>query len=99
VNWCTAEILRAQGETLVGKQNLHPQPKAEQLFLQSIEIGRKQKALSWELRSATSLARMWRLAGRTTEARNLLGEVYGRFTEGFATRDLIEAKELLNLLG
>ncbi|HUC17309.1 MAG TPA: winged helix-turn-helix domain-containing protein [Acetobacteraceae bacterium] len=99
VNWCTAEILRARGEALLGKQKLHAQPEAEQLFLQSIEIGRKQKALSWELRSATSLARLWHLSDRTTEARNLLSEVYGRFTEGFATKDLAEAKELLDVLG
>jgi predicted ATPase len=53
---------------------------------------------AWELRSATSLARLWQLDGRVAEARTLLTEVYGRFTEGFATRDLIEAKALIETL-
>jgi predicted ATPase/DNA-binding winged helix-turn-helix (wHTH) protein len=97
-NWCTAEIMRAQGEALIHAQALDAQRKAEELFLQSIQISRSQKALSWELRSATSLARLWHHSGRTTEAQSLLGQVYGRFSEGFATKDLREAKRLLDTL-
>jgi predicted ATPase/DNA-binding winged helix-turn-helix (wHTH) protein len=98
INWCTAEVLRAEGETLLDAGNADACPEAETLFLRSIDISRRQKALSWELRSATSLARLWHLVGRTTQARALLTEVYGRFTEGFTTRDLIEAKTLLDAL-
>jgi hypothetical protein len=97
-NWCTAEIMRAHGEALIHEHALDAQRNAEELFLQSIEISHDQKALSWELRSATSLARLWHLSGRTTEAQSLLSQVYGRFSEGFATRDLREAKKLLDAL-
>jgi predicted ATPase/DNA-binding winged helix-turn-helix (wHTH) protein len=95
LNWCTAEILRAKGEALLDAGN-SAQSEVEKLFLRSIDISRRQAALSWELRSATSLARLWHLDGRTTQARTLLTEVYGRFTEGFATRDLVKAKTLLD---
>lgn len=98
VNWCTAEILRAHGEALIHAQALDAQRKAEEPFLRSIEISRKQNALSWELRSATSLARLWHLSGRTTKAQSLLSQVYGRFSEGFATKDLREAKRLQGTL-
>jgi predicted ATPase/DNA-binding winged helix-turn-helix (wHTH) protein len=98
VNWCTAEVLRAQGETLLTSGNADAWSEAERLFLRSMEISRQQKALSWELRSASSLARVWHSGGRTRQARDLLNDVYGRFTEGFATRDLVEAKTLLEAL-
>jgi hypothetical protein len=98
MNWCTAEIVRAHGEALLDTQSLDARREAEELFLQSMEISRKQNALSWELRSATSVARLWRLSGRATEAQSLLGEVYGRFSEGFATKDLRKAKKLLEIL-
>jgi predicted ATPase/DNA-binding winged helix-turn-helix (wHTH) protein len=95
-NWCTAEIMRAHGEALLDAHNLDARPEAEELFLRSIEIGRNQGALSWELRSATSVARLWGLSGRATEAQSLLKQVYGQFNEGFATKDLREAKLLLD---
>jgi predicted ATPase len=98
MNWCTAEVLRAKGETLLQESEANARPAAEKLFLRSIDISRRQRALSWELRSATSLARLWHLGGQTRPARDLLANVYGRFTEGFATRDLIEAKTLLDTL-
>jgi predicted ATPase/DNA-binding winged helix-turn-helix (wHTH) protein len=94
-NWCTAEIMRAQGEALLDAQSLDARREAEELFLQSMEISRKQNALSWELRSAISVARLWHLSGRPTQAQSLLTQVYGRFSEGFATKDLREAKRLL----
>jgi len=59
-------------------------------------VARHQGALSWELRAATSLARLWRGQQRVTQARRLLAPVYRRFTEGFETADLIAAKALLD---
>lgn len=97
VNWCTAEILRARGELLLETDGTD-RAEAEALFLRSIDIARHQAALSWELRSAVSLACLWRDMGRAAQARTMLDEVYGRFTEGFATRDLTEAKALLEAL-
>jgi len=99
VHWCTAEILRARGETLLAGARAQDRLQAQELFERSIEISRAQKALSWELRSATSLARLWRLENRSAQALDLLAGVYQRFTEGFATQDLIEAKALLDSLG
>jgi predicted ATPase len=54
--------------------------------------------LAWELRAAISLARLWQSQGRSREARDLLARVYGRFTEGFGTADLREAKRLIDAL-
>ena len=64
----------------------------------SLEVARQQQAKSWELRAAMSLARLWRDQGKVPEARELLAPVYGWFTEGFDTRDLKEAKALLEEL-
>jgi predicted ATPase len=61
-------------------------------------VARKQQAKSWELRAAMSMARLWRDQGRRDEARDLLGRIYGWFTEGFDTLDLKEAKALLDAL-
>jgi predicted ATPase/DNA-binding winged helix-turn-helix (wHTH) protein len=97
-NWCSAEILRKRAEMLLASHGENSNSEAENLFLRSIDISRKQKALSWELRSTTSLARLWHRNGRTGQARDLLDRLYERFTEGFATRDLLEAKALLDLL-
>jgi predicted ATPase len=62
-------------------------------------VARQQQAKSWELRAAMSLARLWRDQGKMQQARELLAPVYGWFTEGFETRDLKEAKALLEELG
>ena len=70
--------------------------KAQQFFERAIEVARKQQAKSWELRAAMSLARLWRDQGKPQQARELLAPVYGWFTEGFDTRDLKEAKALLD---
>jgi predicted ATPase len=64
-------------------------------FRRALEIAQRQQAKSWELRAATSLARLWGEQGRRAEARDLLGPVYGWFTEGFDTADLKDAKALL----
>ncbi|MGA2792354.1 MAG: winged helix-turn-helix domain-containing protein [Roseiarcus sp.] len=97
-NWCTAEILRKHGEILLASDSANGRSEAESLLLRSMDISRTQQALFWELRSATSLARLWRDSGRTAQAREILNRVYERFTEGLATRDLIEAKTLLDAL-
>jgi class 3 adenylate cyclase/predicted ATPase len=82
----------------------HPIPstqaetEAEECFLKAIEIARKQQAKSLELRAAMSLSRLWRQQGKTAEAYHLLSEIYGWFTEGFDTKDLQEAKALLEEL-
>jgi adenylate cyclase len=81
-------------------QYLTPSPhaEAEACFLKAIEIARRQQAKSRELRASTSLARLWRQQGKEKEAHHLLSEIYGWFTEGFDTKDLQEAKTLLEEL-
>jgi len=72
--------------------------EAEALFGQSLEIARRQEAKTFELRAATSLARLWQRQGKRDAARALLAPLYAWFTEGFDTRDLVEAKALLEEL-
>jgi predicted ATPase len=72
--------------------------EAEECFLKVIEIAQRLQAKSLELRAATSLARLWQSQGKQHEARNLLSEIYHWFTEGFDTKDLQEAKALLDEL-
>jgi predicted ATPase len=72
--------------------------QAEAYFERALTVARAQQAKSWELRAAMSMARLWRDQGKVQQARELLGPVYGWFTEGFDTRDLKEAKELLDEL-
>ena len=85
--------------------NLHllgtnPDPgAAESSFMRAIEVARGQHTKSWELRAATSLARLWQGQGKTREAHDLLAPVHGWFTEGFDTADLKGAKALLDALG
>jgi predicted ATPase len=67
-------------------------------FEQALRIARRQQAKSYELRTATSLARLWGEQGRRAAARELLAPVYGWFTEGFDTADLKEARALLEAL-
>jgi predicted ATPase len=75
-----------------------PQTEAEACFLKAIEMARWQQAKSLELRAVMSLARLWQQQGKREEARQTLAETYGWFTEGFDTKDLQEAKALLNEL-
>jgi predicted ATPase len=75
-----------------------PQGEAEVCFLKAIEIARKQQAKSWELRATVSLTRLWQQQGKQDAARNALSEIYNWFTEGFDTKDLQEAKALLEEL-
>jgi hypothetical protein len=89
---------KAKVET--NSRSLTPDPygEAEACFLKAIEISGIQQTKSLELRAATSLARLWQQQGKRTEAHNLLLEIYHWFTEGFDTKDLQEAKELLDAL-
>ena len=78
-----------------------PEPdtaKAENYFERALFVARQQQAKSWELRAAMSLACLWRDQGKRKEARELLAPVYSWFTEGFDTRDLKDAKALLEEL-
>jgi predicted ATPase len=107
--WNEAELYRLKGELTLQQQFKVPNPQhltpstqaeaeAEACFLKAIEIARKQQAKSWELRATTSLARLWQQQGKHHEARDTLSAIYGWFTEGFDTKDLQEAKALLEEL-
>jgi predicted ATPase len=76
----------------------HAKAEAEACFLKAIEVARKQQAKSLELRATVSLARLWQQQGKKEEARQMLAEIYGWFTEGFDTQDLQEARALLDEL-
>jgi predicted ATPase len=96
--WCLPELLRIKGELILTENRAGAAIAAETQFLHALDWARRQQALSWELRSTASLARLWRDQRRIAEARELLARVYGRFTEGFATADLREAKALMEQL-
>jgi predicted ATPase len=92
--WHEAEIHRTAGQ--IALMSSKPDAaKAQAHFVRALEIARAQRARSWELRAATSLARLWRDQGRRREARDLLAPVYGWFTEGSDTLDLKEGNALL----
>ena len=90
-----AEILRLKGWMLSLKSDLEG---AERNYLASLDWAREQQAKSWELRTSTSLARLWQAQGKREEAYELLATIYGRFTEGFDTKDLKDAATLLGEL-
>jgi len=95
--WAEAEAHRIAGEIAL----MSPEPdatRAEAYFERALAVARQQQAKSWELRAAMSLARLRRDQGKVQQARELLAPVYGWFTEGFETRDLKEAKALLEEL-
>jgi predicted ATPase/class 3 adenylate cyclase len=92
-----AELYRLKGELLLVRSHERHR-EAETCFRQALEVARRQQAKSLELRAAMSLSRLWRRQDKREEARQLLAEVYGWFTEGFDTADLREAKALLEEL-
>ena len=98
-HWYEAELYRLKGKLILQSKVQGPQAKveeeAEEYFLKSIEVARWQQAKSLELRAVMSLSRLWQKQGKKDEARQLLAEIYGWFTEGFDTKDLQEAKALL----
>jgi predicted ATPase len=93
--WFLAELSRRKGQLLLRQGHTEA---AEELYRKALGIAREQEAKLWELRAAVSLARLRRDQGRHAEARDILGPVYGWFTEGFDTPDLKEAKSLLDEL-
>jgi len=93
--WCAADFHRMAGEIAL----LSSEPNAEKAqahFERALAIASEQQAKSFELRAATSMARLWGEQGRRAAAYDLLAPVYGWFTEGFYTPDLKEAKTLLD---
>jgi predicted ATPase len=92
-----AELHRLKGELLLA-ESPDRMAAAEGCFLRAAAIARSQQSKGWELRAATSLARLWQRQGRRDDARAALSAVYGTYTEGFATPDLVEAGALLEAL-
>jgi predicted ATPase len=95
-----AELHRLQGEFLLQRADVEARARAEAeaCFRQALAVARRQSAKALELRAAMSLTRLYQQQGRQGEARPLLAECYGWFTEGFDTPDLKEAKALLDHL-
>lgn len=104
--WLEAELHRLKGELILNDESrmvnaerqTQQAAEAEHCFQTALDIARRQEAKAWELRAAISLARLWQQQGKVTEARELLTPVYNWFTEGFDTKDLQEAKALLEEL-
>jgi adenylate cyclase len=97
-HWWKAEVHRLQGDLLL-RQATSDVAQVESCFRQALEVARHQQAKSLELRSATSLARLWQQQNKCQEAHDPLAPVYNWFTEGFDTADLVEAKALLDRIG
>jgi predicted ATPase len=101
--WWKAELYRLKGELRLRQRELEilrhaDQEEAAEYFHQAVAIARAQKAKSLELRATMSLCRLWLQQSKRSEARRALAEIYGWFTEGFDTKDLREAKALLEEL-
>jgi predicted ATPase len=94
--WYEPEFHRLEGMLLLQSADNHAEAQA--CFHHALDIARRQQAKSWELRAATSLARLWQRQGKRAEAHQLLADVYGWFTEGFGTADLRDARALLEEL-
>jgi predicted ATPase len=94
-HWFEAHLLRLRGEALRALSGGRD-AEADACYQQALAVARDQGARLWQLRAATSLARLWRDQGRRAEAYDLLAPVYGWFTEGFDTADLKHAKALLD---
>jgi hypothetical protein len=97
--WVRPELLRLKGELFQLQSTPPSADVSETLFRQAQEEAHRQETLSWELRAATSLARLLRKQGHSDDAVATLQPVYNRFTEGFGTADLVTAKQLLDELG
>jgi predicted ATPase/DNA-binding winged helix-turn-helix (wHTH) protein len=95
--WDGPELMRVRASVLLSM----PQPNLEQAeaaVMQSLACARQQGATGWELRAATTLAKLRMMQGRATEARSGLAAIYDQYTEGFETRDLREAAQILRTL-
>jgi predicted ATPase len=96
--WCLPDLLRIKGELLLLQNAPNAVSTASDYFGRALDMALKQSTLSWQLRAATSLARLQYDQRKVAEARNLLNPIYARFTEGFETTDLRSARQLLDLL-
>ena len=94
--WCSSELLRLMARQRVRSPD--GQRDAEALLLRSLEIAERQNALSWQLRTATDLASLWRDMHRASEGRRLLTSVYRQYSEGHETHDLRQARNMLRIL-
>jgi predicted ATPase len=92
------ELYRIKGELLLAFPTAPP-AEAEIWFRRAIQTARQQQARAWELRATLRLGRLLQRQGQQEEARQMLAAIYGRFTEGFATADLQDARALLEELG
>ena len=93
-----AEIYRLQGEITLAHRGREAAVETEAYYTRSLEVCRKQEAVSWELRTAVSLARLWRDVGKRQDAVDLLAPVFGRFKQGFDTPDVKEAIQIMREL-
>ncbi|WP_084809479.1 hypothetical protein [Bradyrhizobium sp. NAS80.1] len=96
--WCTPELLRIKGAVVLQTETDGAAALAAEDFLESIRLARSQEAVAWELRTATSLGRLWFDQGRIGQAYELISAVYSRFREGYKTDDLRAANSLLSEL-
>ena len=94
--WRMSDLLRIKGELMLLQNAGEAASAAEELFRQALDWAARQGALSWELRAATSLARLLHQSGQIGAAKSCLEPTYDRFTEGFETADLRAAKEFLS---
>jgi predicted ATPase len=103
--WYEAELYRLKGQLTLQKlsdvssqSSIANSQEAEEYFHKALAIARHQQAKSLELRAVMSLSRLWQSQGKQNQARQMLAEIYYWFTEGFDTKDLQEAKALLDEL-
>jgi predicted ATPase len=94
--WYLPELLRIRGDLALREGTPHSADEAEKWLRQSLDLAREQKTRSWELRTTSSLCRLWVEQGRTSEAHAQLAPLLDRFEEGFGTEDLRAAKKLLS---
>lgn len=97
-HWCTAETLRIKADLFAMEGAAAAFAEAEKYYLRSLDLARRQRVLSWELRTATSLALLWQKSRTNGQAEALLTSVYARFEEGFETTDLKMAQSLIRRL-
>jgi predicted ATPase len=97
--WWKAELYRLKGELVMQEGGTPEVLEAEESFRLALTVARRQQAKSLELRAAVSLSQLWQQQGKAEQARQLLADIYGSFTEGFDTVDLQEARDLLEKLG
>lgn len=94
--WSLPEVQRVNAELLLWHRGSNATATAEAMLRRSLDLARAQSTLSWELRAATSLARLWHRSGRAAEARSLLVATCDRFSEGFDTADFVGARRLVD---